>query len=186
MPFLPSAHRSISSLSSATSQKRKVTTPLIIIVVLLLSIQTASAATPCTHGLYTWSDLKTLNGVGNYGNNRQYYWRTGFSTTWCTFVDDAVSEWVNTTSGVGVTTPISIRHATTKSEAMFEIWNDQLPKGALGYCAHYVQQTEVIITQITQNWYWSRISIDVSQIDATMFGSTPVTNAQKKAWLLMS
>lgn len=124
------------------------------------TIHTVSAATPCSHGYYTFSDLKKIGGVGGYGNNRQYYWRTGFSSAWNTIVDNAVSEWVNTTS-------ISIRQTSTKSEAMFEIWNESHPPSQDGGCLLYVQQTNINpgYSAPTQNWYWAKIGVDATKIN---------------------
>jgi len=83
---------------------------------------------------HTFGDKVMNGGIGQYGNNRRYYWRdTAFASSYTTPIDTAVSEWVNTTSAVGVTTSISIRETTTRSAAYFEVVrDDSLGAGVLG------------------------------------------------------
>ena len=63
--------------------------------------------------MYTWekkpfNDKKILSGVGNYGNNKRYYWiNSNFSSNYSSRIRNAFSYWINTSSDPGVTTSIS-------------------------------------------------------------------------------
>ena len=128
-----------------------------------------------------WHTLghKVMNyGVGESGSRRRYYWTNGFDEYWENLIANAVSEWVNTTSGVGVTTSISIRETTTKSDAVFEIVTSgyegtYVPDNAGGGTAHYLYNERVGITgngsnnttALTGNYGWARCYINVDNLN---------------------
>lgn len=79
---------------------KNIITAFACLMLCFLTTVQVSAANPdghvCSHGYHTFSDHKMSYGVGNYGNNRRYYWATGFSSTYNSYISNAVSEWVNT------------------------------------------------------------------------------------------
>lgn len=130
-----------------------------------------SAANPdghvCSHGYHTFSDHKMSHGVGNYGNNRRYYWTTGFSSTYNSYISKAVNEWVNTSpGGPNVTTSISIRKTNTRSSAMFEFHNKYLGANILGRTHFYLYSNEIALTSgtLTKDYGWSLVEISVKSL----------------------
>lgn len=115
---------------------------------------------------HTFGDRIMTGGVGNYGNNRRYYWiDTNFTSTYTNPIQTAVSEWVNTTA---VTTSISIRQTTTRSSAYFEIVrNDNLGPGVLGRTDFFVYSTPILINPdgtLQSNYGWTLINLNTNTI----------------------
>ena len=46
----------------------------------------------------------TIKRVGNYGKDTQHYFITSSASGYASYINTAMSEWVNTTSSMGVTT----------------------------------------------------------------------------------
>jgi hypothetical protein len=134
----------------------------------------------CDHGYHTFGDYHMSYGVGDYGKNRRYYYESGFDSTYSTYIANAVSEWVHTSSeGPGVKTSISIRKTTTKKSALFEFSNEYLGKGILGETKFYLYQDELSFDSygaLTKNYGWAQCLISVSELD-----SNNITAAQKQA-----
>ncbi len=155
---------------------------LCIVLCISISIPVSAANADghiCSHGYHTFSDYKMSYGVGNYGNTRRYYWSTGFSDTYASYISSAVSEWVNTSpGGPNVTTSISIRKTDTRSSAMFEFRNVYLGAGVYGRTHFYLYSNEIPLTSgtLTQNYGWTVMEISVSSLSADR-----VTPSQCKA-----
>lgn len=122
----------------------------------------------CPHNHHTFGDKKMTGGVGNYGNNRRYYWTYGLNPTFKGFAANAVSEWVNTSSGYPyVTTSISIRETTNRSAAMFEFVNANLPAGILGLTTFWVYGTQIntnTLGALPQNYGWTQMLISTGNM----------------------
>lgn len=52
----------------------------------------------------TYNQHKLTYGVGNYGKDTQHYFITSSASSYASYINTAMSEWVNTTSSKGVTT----------------------------------------------------------------------------------
>lgn len=52
----------------------------------------------------TYNQHKLTYGVGNYGKDTQHYFITSSASGYASYINTAMSEWVNTTSSMGVTT----------------------------------------------------------------------------------
>lgn len=52
----------------------------------------------------TYNQHKLTYGVGNYGKDTQHYFITSSASSYASYINTAMSEWVNTTSSMGVTT----------------------------------------------------------------------------------
>ena len=52
----------------------------------------------------TYNQHKLTYGVGNYGKDTQHYFITSSASGYASYINTAMSDWVNTTSSMGVTT----------------------------------------------------------------------------------
>ena len=52
----------------------------------------------------TYNQHKLTYGVGNYGKDTQHYFITSSASGYASYINTAMSEWVNTTSSMGLTT----------------------------------------------------------------------------------
>ncbi len=128
----------------------------------------------CTHGRRTFDDKKLVSGVGNYGNNKRYYWiASSFSNNYVDRIRNAFEFWTYTSNNPGVTTAISIKESSLKSDATFEIHKKDLPGDNTGLTEHYAYDT-YISDPSSKNWTWSKI-----YIDATFTEENSYPNQQK-------
>ena len=134
---------------------------------------TVGAPPPMFH---TLGDRIMTGGVGNYGNNRRYYWIDGnFPLSYNTPIQTAFSEWVNTTA---VTTSISIRQTTNRSSAYFEVVrNDSLGPEILGRTDFFVYNTQILINSngtLQSNYGWTLINLNTNTLgtNSTQIKST--------------
>jgi len=145
--------------------------------ILLFSITVLTTSLPvqaaCSHGNAVYSHHILSGGVGNYGSFRRYFYLVNLNDLYSGYARTAVTEWVNTTSGVGVTTSISIRETTTQSSSVFDLYNyNNSHTSVLGYTEFYTYSTSR--DPSTQNWGWSRIYLNGSVLAKT-------TAAQRRA-----
>lgn len=131
---------------------------------------------------HTFGD-KTMNyGVGNYGSNHRYFYFSGFNSTFNGYARTAVDQWVYTTDSIGVTTSISIKETSTKSQAYFEIICDNtLPSNVLGRTEFFLYQEPVLLNTsgaLSSDYGWSRCKIHVNALNNTAYN---ISNSQKRA-----
>lgn len=118
--------------------------------------------------VYAKKGTYVLNGgVGNYGNNRRYYYIDSSCNS--AGVDQVIraawSDWINTT----VYTPISTRETTTKSQSCFDFYYNEFESfTTLNGITHFYLNSgsEVTIDYLTlrpsANWDWTNININSS------------------------
>ncbi|MEG2294216.1 MAG: matrixin family metalloprotease [Carnobacterium sp.] len=112
-----------------------------------------SVLIPVKAQAYSLLGGKLINGVGNYGNNRQYYWANPNLGEGVSRADTAMSRWVNS----NVYTPISFRRTTNQASAMIDVHKvDSANNGAIGVTTYYVGGSRV---PYNRNWYWVNINI---------------------------
>lgn len=71
----------------------------------------------------TWFGYNLSSGVGNYGNDTQYYFVHSSASVYETsYIDPAWSDWIFTTSRLGITTPISFRQTTNTSRSVVDLY----------------------------------------------------------------
>lgn len=118
----------------------------------------------CSHGNRTFNDRVLNGGVGAWGAANRYYWiSSGFSNAGYTgYAQQAVSEWVNTTTTPGVMTSISIAQTSTQSSSSFDLYNVSM-SSYTGLTLFYLYSTQVSDPS-TQNWGWTEIDIDCADI----------------------
>ena len=140
-----------------------------IVIMLVVGITSLCTTAPimavtesCTHGKKTFNDKKILSGVGNYGNNKRYYWiNSNFSSNYSSRIRNAFSYWINTSSDPGVTTSISFRESSNKSDATIELHTTTLGGDTTGKTDYYSYST-LVDDQSIQDWTWNIIYIAVS------------------------
>ena len=146
--------------------RKKLSICVLLIIVLAISIisETALAVKEtCSHGRRTFNDKKLASGVGDYGNKTRYYWiDSDFSSTYKECIRTAFNNWTKTSSNPGVTTPISIKESSLKSDATFEIHKKTLSGNTTGITEFYSYSQQVADAS-SKNWTWNKIFIDASQ-----------------------
>lgn len=154
----------------------------ILFTVLCLSLVIFNAFTVLAYNTFNY----TLDGgVGNYGNNKRYYYVTQGAHNIDSMTGTAVNNWAYTTSSAGVTTPISIVKTTTQSASVFDVYYDtsQFPndENTIGVTQLFLYSTNVQSPQYngvpTQNWGYSKIYINPNAF-AAIEGGRKVTNGQ--------
>jgi hypothetical protein len=118
----------------------------------------------CSHGNRTFNDRTLNGGVGAWGAANRYYWiSSGLSNAGYTgYVQQAVSEWVNTTTTPGVSTAISIAQTSTQSSSSFDLYNESLSGSTTGLAKFYLYSTEYSDPS-AQNWGWTEIKLDCTK-----------------------
>lgn len=112
-----------------------------------------SVLIPVKAQAYSLLGGKLINGVGNYGNNRQYNWTNPNLGEGVSRADTAMSRWVNS----NVYTPISFRRTTNQALATIDVHKvDSANNGAIGVTTYYVGGSRV---PYNRNWYWVNINI---------------------------
>ncbi|WP_317913098.1 matrixin family metalloprotease [Carnobacterium maltaromaticum] len=112
-----------------------------------------SVLIPVKAQAYSLLGGKLINGVGNYGNNKQYYWTNPNLGKGVSRADTAMSRWVNS----NVYTPISFRRTTNQALATIDVHKvDSANNGAIGVTTYYVGGSRV---PYNRNWYWVNINI---------------------------
>lgn len=111
----------------------------------------------------------TLNGgVGNYGYSTRNYWIDSSASGYTTLIDNAVSSWVQTTSRLGITTPISLSRTTTKSSSYFDVYLVAMPgfSNTVAGTFFYVKNVGCINPGLegpNQNWSWTEIDLNSNE-----------------------
>ncbi|MDD6571158.1 MAG: matrixin family metalloprotease [Thermoflexaceae bacterium] len=117
--------------------------------------------------IYAAKGLYKLNGgVGDYGNNRRYYYIDSTCNSNVTAkIEEAWDDWTYTS----ITTPISTRLTTIKSQSVFDFYVDY--SGAYstleGWTEYYVNPERQISPSIAvgvgvsnaENWDWTNIKL---------------------------
>lgn len=138
------------------SRKSIILTAFLLALLLIINLPAKTDAAP---GRY-----KLNGGVGNYGNNRRYYYiDSSCSAEVAAKINAAWSDWINTS----ITTPISTRQTTTKSQSVFDFYiyyEDDL-SGKDGFTEFYINPATQIYPTLkigngmsnTSNWDWTNI-----------------------------
>lgn len=82
---------------------------------------------------------------------------------YASYINTAMSEWVNTTSSMGVTTPISYTKTTTQSSSRMDIYQVSTVNEWWGLTTMYNGSTEV--DPFSSNWAWGKIQLDADFSD---------------------
>ncbi len=128
-----------------------------IVVALCLSFLVFMSSVPNVYAFNTFNQHKLTYGVGNYGKDTQHYFITSSASDYTSYIDTAMSEWVNTTSSMGVTTPISYTRTTTQSSSRMDIYQVSTINEWWGLTTLYNGSTEV--DPYSSDWVWGKIQL---------------------------
>jgi len=100
-------------------------------------------------------------GVGNYGYNTRYFWIDSSASGYGALIQQAMDEWIYTTSYWGITTPISWRRTTVKSSSVMDIYaNLDLGHSVIAATRHKIYARDV--NPYLENWGWAQIFLNPS------------------------
>ena len=127
---------------------------------LALSSSSSGISIYCIHSWNCYQDHKLTAGVGDYGNNKRYYWvDSNFSSNYKDRIDYAFEFWTYTSDNPGVTTPISIKKTSLKSDSTFDIYRGNISGTVTGFTDCYYYST--LVTNLSESdWTWAEIYID--------------------------
>jgi predicted Zn-dependent protease len=131
---------------------KKLFTSLIVIVCMLtrfsIPIKTSYAYNTYGH--------KLVNGVGHYGQNRQYYFLDSSLGTEKQKFKDAMNKWIYGT----ITTPISFRETTTKSSSVLDVYKFTTKDDGTAGITYFMYGKKHVDASKT-DWYWAYIDIQI-------------------------
>lgn len=111
----------------------------------------------------TLNNHKLNGGVGNYGYSNRSYYITSSASNYYSAISSAMSDWIHTTSRLGITTPISYVNTTTQSSSVMDIY-----AGSYSYYPYTdTNAWTEFWTYSTQqnpnnnNWGWNKIYINI-------------------------
>jgi Matrixin len=142
-----------------TRRRRSLVVMIVAIALVLTCVGTAWA--------YTTYNGHVLNGgVGNYGANPRYYYITSSASGHTTDITSAMSDWIYTTSRLGITTPIYWARTYTQSQSVMDIYHGEYYDPDLGIVA----MTEFILNNVAcnpyvTNWNWGKIKLNTPLFD---------------------
>jgi len=125
---------------------KKIANISVVITLILITSISASA--------YNLFPYNLNGGVGNWGYNPRLYWIDSNADTISNSISTAYSSWINTSNILS--TPISWRSTTTKSQATVELhtYNDS-NSYVNGYTEFFRYSTQV--SPFSENWGWCNI-----------------------------
>ena len=106
-------------------------------------------------------DPRLIYGVGNYGNSPQHYWIDSSATDFATTVNNAMSNWIYTTSYWGITTPIYYTRTYMKSSSRMDIYQSPYVNPWWGKTA-WIKGSIVMEPQPYMNYVWGKITLDAN------------------------
>jgi hypothetical protein len=133
---------------------------MIIVFILVLACSATAWA-------YTTYDSHVLNGgVGDYGSNPRYYYITSGATGHYYDITGAMSDWIYTTSRLGITTPIYWERTTVQSSSVMDIYHGYYYDAGTGIAAitEHILSGQIVNPYIT-NWNWGKIKLNTPVFD---------------------
>ena len=134
---------------------------MMMIITASLFFQTANA-----FAYTTYSNHVLNGGVGNYGYTNRYYFITSSASTYSSLIDSAMYDWINTTSRIGITTPISFVKTSTQSSSIMDIYAGHyypVEYQVAGDTLHFINST--LVDQWSTNWGFCKNRINSTYFD---------------------
>ncbi|MDC3418680.1 matrixin family metalloprotease [Aquibacillus salsiterrae] len=128
----------------------------------------------------TYNDHILNGGVGDYGNNKRYYYLTSSAVDEELKIKEAMGDWIYTTERTGITTPISIRETSFQSLSSFDFYKDQywpVEMGVLGDTLHYRYSSQV--DEEYENWGWTKVRLNGANYDINSYWVQKATIAHE-------
>lgn len=110
----------------------------------------------------TYNNHVLTGGVGNYGNNNRYYFIDNTASLETTLINNAMNDWIFTTSSQGITTPISFKKTTTQTSSIMDIYYDTYYDSSLGIIAEtkfFIKSS--LANPSNSNWGWAAIELNI-------------------------
>jgi hypothetical protein len=137
---------------------------LILVAAVALVIVLACSGTAWAFNTYNGHVL--LNGVGDYGENDRLYYITSSASGHASDITSAMSDWIHTTSRLGITTPIAWLRTYTQSQSVMDIYHGTYYDESTGIVASTEQiLNNVVIDPYGSNWYWAKIKLNTPVYD---------------------
>lgn len=102
---------------------------------------------------YNLLPFSLTGGVGDWGHTRRYYWIDSSASSSTTYISNAYSSWINTSHILS--TPISWRQTTTKTDGTVEFYGYNARDGANGYTTFWRYSSSV--NPRNENWGWCKV-----------------------------
>ncbi len=120
----------------------------------------ALAMTPSAAFGYRLLGHRLKYGVGDCGASTQYYYIDSSAWAFAPTCESAMSDWVHTTSRLGITTPISYKRTTVKSSSRMDIYSKSyvFPSGVLAGTQFFNGST--LADPSVTDWVWGKIAFD--------------------------
>ncbi|QKE75656.1 matrixin family metalloprotease [Arthrobacter citreus] len=97
---------------------------------------------------------KLVNGVGHYGQNRQYYFLDKSIGSEKQKFRDAMEKWIYCT----ITTPISFRETITKSSSVLDVYKFNTKDEGVAGITYFMYGKKNVDASKT-DWYWAYIDL---------------------------
>ncbi|WP_088066797.1 matrixin family metalloprotease [Gottfriedia luciferensis] len=131
-------------------------TGLICLICVLLSF---SIPIKTTYAYNTFGH-KLVNGVGYYGQNRQYYFLNNSLGSEKQKFIDAMDKWIYGT----ITTPISFRETTAQSSSVIDVYKVSSPNNGVAALTYFMYGDKNVDASKT-DWYWAKIDLQSGTYD---------------------
>lgn len=105
--------------------------------------------------------IRNRQGVGNWGNNKRYYYISSSASGQTSYIESAMYHWIYTSEDPGVSTPISFRRTYDQNSSVMDIYLGNFYDESTGYIAEtefYIYSNRV--NQYYENWGWTNIKIN--------------------------
>ncbi|WP_088013777.1 hypothetical protein [Gottfriedia acidiceleris] len=129
---------------------KKLFTSLIVIFCILTSFSFPFK----TSYAYNTYGHKLVNGEGNYGQNRQYYFLDSSLGSEKQKFKDAMNKWIYGT----ITTPISFRETTTKSSSVIDVYKITAKDYGVAGITYFMYGKKNVDAS-KNDWYWAYIDL---------------------------
>lgn len=132
-----------------------------ILIVGLLAVLLLLASAGVVLAYTTYNDHVLNGGVGNYGSNPRYYYITSAALVHKPDIKGAVSDWIYTTSRLGITTPIYWKRTWTQSYSVMDFYYGSYYDSSTGIYAltEHILNNQVISPYLA-NWNWGKIKLN--------------------------
>lgn len=114
-----------------------------------------------SHAYNTYNGHVLNGGVGNWGNNKRYYYISSSASGQTSYIESAMYHWIYTSEDPGVSTPISFRRTYDQNSSVMDIYLGNFYDESTGYIAEtefYIYSNRV--NQYYENWGWTNIKIN--------------------------
>jgi hypothetical protein len=135
----------------------KIFKALSLVIFVLINTLLVSPLTSNAYG--TFNSHVLTGGVGNWGNDREYYWLHSTAVPLRATISEAMSNWVNTSHIVS--TPISFRETTNQPSSVIDTYYSfyyDPSQGIAGETVFFTGSTK--IDPSNSNWSWTEVRLN--------------------------